>query len=228
MWKKCILLCLTKHSSHLSERKKNPNTYLICNNMKLRMTILQREGVCVHVFAVCICTKTYTKLKSGRTRDQVVVVWRRWRYFSDCSCFEVRLIRKKKTHTQKKKYFHKTFSSLFLSCLHSVRVSHLLSYQTEASRSGPELQARLEHSRLLSLLLLRAFSSHPDIGVTWCPLMVFGSEGTRGELLWVLVNQCLTWLTDALRWSDAASRFCLLRTLKAFLHHLRHQLNTLL
>lgn len=36
------------------------------------------KDVCV----VFICTRTYTKCKSGRTRDQVVVASRRWGYFS--------------------------------------------------------------------------------------------------------------------------------------------------
>lgn len=107
-----------------SSGKKNPNTEMICGDMKVRMVILQQEDVCVHAFVVFICTRTYTKCKPGRTRDQVVVVvvMKRWRYFRDCGC-EVRLIRKKMKHTHTQK---KTFSSFSLFRLHSGRVSHLL------------------------------------------------------------------------------------------------------
>lgn len=129
-----------------SSGKKNPNTEMICGDMKVRMVIPQREDVCVcvHGFVVFICTRTYTKCKPGRTRDQVVVVvvvMRRWRYFRHCGSCEVKLIRKKKRN--KKKTNQKTFSSFSLFCLHSGRVSHLLCSFTgqncEASGNKQEL-----------------------------------------------------------------------------------------
>lgn len=111
--------------------------------------------MCVHPFGVCICTRTYTKFKSGRIRDQVVTVWRRWRYFSNCGCFEFRLIREK---THKKKILPQNLL-LAVFIQDECYTFSVMSRETncEASRSRPELQARLEHSRLRSLLCCGCF-----------------------------------------------------------------------